>query len=117
MWRSGLQDTEYFFHLQGLIAQSERAVSTGSAGSVAASTSNSSSSSSSSGSGRGKVAEARAALDAVREATWGFAYYSDKLKRNMRPYLLRPTLVYKPKDLNRDWSPRFSTLRDKNGWI
>jgi hypothetical protein len=26
--------------------------------------------------------------------------------------------VYKPKDLlNRDWSPRFSTLRDKNGWI
>ena len=20
-------------------------------------------------------------------------------------------------DLNRDWSPRFSTLRDKNGWI
>ena len=32
-------------------------------------------------------------------------------------YLLRPILVYKPKDLNRDWSPRFSTLRDKNGWI
>ena len=32
-------------------------------------------------------------------------------------YLLRSTLVYKPKDLNRDWSPRFSTLRDKNGWI
>jgi len=31
--------------------------------------------------------------------------------------LLRPTLVYQPKDLNRDWSPRFSTLRDKNGWI
>jgi hypothetical protein len=25
--------------------------------------------------------------------------------------------MYKPKDLNRDWSPRFSTLRDKNGWI
>ena len=22
-------------------------------------------------------------------------------------YLLRSTLVYKPKDLNRDWSPRF----------
>jgi ABC-type multidrug transport system fused ATPase/permease subunit len=32
-------------------------------------------------------------------------------------YLLRSTLVYQPKDLNRDWSPRFSTLRDKNGWI
>jgi hypothetical protein len=32
-------------------------------------------------------------------------------------YLLRPILMYKPKDLNRDWSPRFSTLRDKNGWI
>ena len=32
-------------------------------------------------------------------------------------YLLRRILVYKPKDLNRDWSPRFSTLRDKNGWI
>ena len=32
-------------------------------------------------------------------------------------YLLRDTLVYKPKDLNRDWSPRFSKLRDKNGWI
>ena len=28
-------------------------------------------------------------------------------------YLLRRILVYKPKDLNRDWSPRFSTLRDK----
>jgi hypothetical protein len=25
--------------------------------------------------------------------------------------------VYNPKDLNRYWSPRFSTLRDKNGWI
>jgi hypothetical protein len=25
--------------------------------------------------------------------------------------------MYKPKDLNWDWSPRFSTLRDKNGWI
>ena len=34
-----------------------------------------------------------------------------------RGYLLRAILVYKPKDLNRDWSPRFSTLRDKNGWI
>jgi Ca2+-binding EF-hand superfamily protein len=32
-------------------------------------------------------------------------------------YLLRLTLVYQPKVLNRDWSPRFSTLRDKNGWI
>jgi hypothetical protein len=32
-------------------------------------------------------------------------------------YLLRATLMYKPKDLNRDWSPRFSTLWDKNGWI
>ena len=27
-------------------------------------------------------------------------------------YLLRGILVYKPKDSNRDWSPRFSTLRD-----
>ena len=26
-------------------------------------------------------------------------------------YLLRPMLVYQPKDLNRDWSPRFSALR------
>jgi hypothetical protein len=25
--------------------------------------------------------------------------------------------VYQPTDLNRDWSPRFSTLRDKNAWI
>ena len=32
-------------------------------------------------------------------------------------YLLRRTLVYKPKDLNRDWSPRFSALRDKYSWI
>jgi hypothetical protein len=32
-------------------------------------------------------------------------------------YLLRPILVCKPKDLNRDWLPRFSALRDKNGWI
>jgi hypothetical protein len=31
-------------------------------------------------------------------------------------YLLRVTLMYKPKDLNRDWSPRFSTLRDTN-WL
>jgi hypothetical protein len=35
----------------------------------------------------------------------------------LRWYLLRRILVYKPKDLNRDWSPRFSTLRDKNSWI
>ena len=28
---------------------------------------------------------------------------------------LRSILVYKPKDLNRGWSPRFSTLCDKNG--
>jgi hypothetical protein len=32
-------------------------------------------------------------------------------------YLLRVTLMYKPKDLHQDWSPRFPTLRDKNGWI
>ena len=32
-------------------------------------------------------------------------------------YLLRPILVYQPKELNRDSSPRFSTLWDKNGWI
>ena len=28
-------------------------------------------------------------------------------------YLLQRTLVYQPKNLNRDWSPRFSMLRDK----
>ena len=28
-------------------------------------------------------------------------------------YLLRPILVYKPKDLNRDWPPQFSTLWEK----
>jgi hypothetical protein len=32
-------------------------------------------------------------------------------------YLLRSILTYQPKDLNRDWSPHFSTLQDKNGWI
>ena len=32
-------------------------------------------------------------------------------------YVLRRTLVNKPEDLNQDWSLRFSTLRDKNGWI
>ena len=32
-------------------------------------------------------------------------------------YLLRATWMYQPKDLNRDWSPRFSTLWGKNGWI
>jgi hypothetical protein len=32
-------------------------------------------------------------------------------------YLLRAILMYQPKDLNRDWSPRSSTLRDKNRWI
>jgi hypothetical protein len=25
--------------------------------------------------------------------------------------------VYQPKNLNRDCLPRFSTLRDKNGWV
>jgi hypothetical protein len=36
----------------------------------------------------------------------------------LEKYLLsRRTLVYKPVDLNRDWSPRFSTPRDKNGCI
>ena len=38
-------------------------------------------------------------------------------KGSLAVYLLRRILVYKPKDLNRDGSPRFSTLRDKNGWI
>jgi hypothetical protein len=28
-------------------------------------------------------------------------------------YLLRPILVYKPKDLTRDWPPQFSTLWGK----
>jgi hypothetical protein len=33
-------------------------------------------------------------------------------------YLLRPILVYEPKDLNRDWSPCFSLRCGiKNGWI
>jgi hypothetical protein len=36
-----------------------------------------------------------------------------KLTGAGRVYLLRATLMYKPNDLNRDWSPRFSTLRDK----
>ena len=40
-----------------------------------------------------KVLQARAALDAVHEATWGFAYYSDKLKRNIRPYTTNATLL------------------------
>ena len=31
----------------------------------------------------------------------------------LRKYLLRRIFVYKPKDLNRDWSPCFSALRDK----
>jgi hypothetical protein len=34
-----------------------------------------------------------------------------------KQYLLRATLVYKPKDLNRVGRPVCSTLRDKNGWI
>ena len=38
------------------------------------------------------------------------------LKPSDMPYLLRPTLVYKPMDFNPDWSSRFSMLRDKNGW-
>ena len=32
-------------------------------------------------------------------------------------YLLRSILVYQPKDLNRDWSPCCSMLRNKNGWV
>jgi hypothetical protein len=39
-------------------------------------------------------------------------YYPDE-----GTYLLRTIFVYKPKDLRQDWSPRFSTLQDKNGWI
>ena len=44
-------------------------------------------------------------------------------RRRRRPRLLPApapvnSVVYKPKDFNRDWLPRFSTLRDKkNGWI
>jgi hypothetical protein len=38
-------------------------------------------------------------------------------QQHARPYLLRRILLYKPKDLNHDWSPRFSTLWDKNSWI
>ena len=34
-----------------------------------------------------------------------------------KQYLLRATLVYKPKGLNRVGRPVCSTLRDKNGWI
>ena len=45
------------------------------------------------------------------------ALAEESLLHAKKLYLLRPTLVYKPKFLNRDWSPRFSTLRDKNGWI
>jgi hypothetical protein len=44
------------------------------------------------------------------------AYFKRVASLN-KQYLLRRILVYQPKDLNRDWSPRFSTLRDKNGWI
>jgi hypothetical protein len=50
--------------------------------------------------------------DAYPDGSWYHYGGRDKAE-----YLLRPTLVYKPKDLNRDWSPRFSALRDKNGWI
>ena len=46
-------------------------------------------------------------------------HYARPYARDLiRPwYLLRRTLVYKPKDFNRNWLPRFSTLWDKNGWI
>ena len=79
MWRSGLEDTEYFFHLQRLIAHSqsgERDYDDRTRIDV-----------------EKKVSDAQAALAAVREATWGFAYYSDKLKRNMRPYSTNATLL------------------------
>lgn len=81
MWRSGLEDTEYFFHLQRLIAKSqsnERRGDDTSRTQIDV---------------EKKVSEAQAALEAVREATWGFAYYSDKLKRNIRPYTTNATLL------------------------
>ena len=40
-----------------------------------------------------------------------------RIESSTSTYLLRAILMYKPKDLNREWSPRFSTLRDKNGWV
>ena len=83
MWRSGLEDTEYFFHLQRLIAQSQ----SNERGDDGASTSRTQVDVDK------KVSEARAALDAVREATWGFAYFSDKAKRNIRPYTTNATLL------------------------
>ena len=66
-----MEDAEYFFHLQRLIA----------AGDV----------------GEAKVTEGRAALAAVHETTWGFAYYNDKLKRNERPYTSNASLLLEVK--------------------
>lgn len=57
---------EYFFQLQRLIAEAGDAT-------------------------QAKVVEAQAALDAVHEATWGFAHYSDRLKKNVRPYTVNGT--------------------------
>ena len=47
----------------------------------------------------------------------GFVELCHARNLSVKLYLLRRILVYQPKDLNQDWSPRFSTLWDKNGWI
>eukprot|EP01052_Picozoa_sp_SAG31_P048417 SAG31_NODE_10121_length_1180_cov_1.126735_2_plen_133_part_00 len=60
LWRNGLEETEYFFHLQRLLAL----------GHVP----------------KDQVMEAQAALKAVSSVAWDFVYYSDKLKKTVRPY-------------------------------
>jgi len=67
LWRNGLEEAEYFFHLQRLLAS----------GQVPA----------------GAVAEAEAALDAVGGVAWDFVHYSDTLKRTVRPYSANASLA------------------------
>ena len=67
LWRNGLEEAEYFFHLQRLLASGQVP--------------------------RGQVAEAKAALDAVGGVAWDFVYYSDHLKKTMRPYSANASLA------------------------
>jgi hypothetical protein len=63
-----------------------------------------------------KKNESKASL---RVKTWRKmdALVLDEVGMMKAEYLLRAILMHTPKGLNRDWSPRFSTLLDKNGWV
>ena len=61
------EEAEYFFYLQRLLAEGKVPTA--------------------------QVVEAQAALNAVGSVAWDFVYYSDKLKRSVRPYSANASLA------------------------